>query len=411
MSNIKKTTVMRFAKYLQTVILFVLGPCLYAQAQHKWQQSTSGGYTYKYVTGDPMNARFYTLKNGLTVILSPDRSEPRISVRISVRTGSNNDPHDQTGLAHYLEHLLFKGTDKYGTLNWQREEPLLNQISKSYEEYNTVSDPKRRSEIYTRIDKTSNDAARFSIAGEYDNLMAFLGSQVTNAYTSFEETVYMEDIPSNVLDPFLLVQAERFRNPVIRLFHTELETVYEEKNRSLDNDNDKVQNAIFSTLFPTHNYGLQTTIGTVEHLKNPSIKAIKEYYKRYYVPNNIAIAMSGDIDPDDVIGKIDRYFSYMKPAPVKEYLGPVEAPVNGPFIKEVFGPSAESVSIAFRSAKSGSKDAMITELVSAILSNGKAGLVDINLNKQQKVLEASADRKSTRLNSSHERLSRMPSSA
>jgi len=96
-------------------------------------------------------------------------------------------------------------------------------------------------------------------------MMAGMGADGTNAFTSFEQTVYTEDIPANVADKFLAVQAERFRQPVLRLFHTELEAVYEEKNRGLDNDLRKVYEAMFSAIFPNNNYGKQTTIGTVEH--------------------------------------------------------------------------------------------------------------------------------------------------
>ncbi|HEX7691060.1 MAG TPA: insulinase family protein, partial [Sediminibacterium sp.] len=119
---------------------------IYGQAQKKyeWKQASSGGYTYKYVTNDPTGARFYTLKNGLTVVLSPNKKEPRIAVRIPVRAGSNTDPADHTGLAHYLEHLLFKGTDKYGTLDFAKEKPLLDKIDELYEQYNSTKDEAKR---------------------------------------------------------------------------------------------------------------------------------------------------------------------------------------------------------------------------------------------------------------------------
>src|SRR5699024_7756516 len=147
-----------------------------------------------------------------------------------------------------------------------------------------------------KIDETSGEAAKYAIANEYDKLMSGMGAQGTNAFTSFEETVYTEDIPSNVIDKYLRVQGERFRNPVFRLFHTELEAVYEEKNRSLDSDGSKVFEEIFKQLFPNHNYGKQTTIGTVEHLKNPSLIEIRNYFDNYYVPNNMGIIMAGDFD-------------------------------------------------------------------------------------------------------------------
>lgn len=365
----------------------MLGVSLAATAQDKyvWKQATSAGYTYKYVTGDPMQARFYTLANGLTVILSSNHKEPRVSVRFAVRAGSNTDPKDHTGLAHYLEHLLFKGTEKYGSLDWAKEKPFLDQIDGLYEQYNSTKDTAKRRMIYHRIDSVSGLASKYAIANEYDKMMTNIGSQGTNAHTWVEETVYEEDIPSNAMDKFLLVQAERFRDPIFRLFHTELEAVYEEKNRGLDNDGSKMQEAMMNYIFPTHNYGQQTTIGTIEHLKNPSLRAIRAYYHKYYVPNNMAVIMAGDIDPDQLIKKIDKAFAYMQQQPVALYNPAPEKPLTAPIVKDIFGPSAENMRICYRTPASGTHDAMVLDLISSILNNGKAGLLDLNLNKQQKV--------------------------
>lgn len=338
-----------------------------------------------------MKARFYTLKNGLTVILSVNKKDPRIQTLIGVRSGSNSDPKDHTGLAHYLEHLLFKGTYKYGTLDSAKESSYLARIEQLYDTYNQTTDAAARKTIYHQIDSVSGIAAKYAIANEYDKMLTAMGSQTTNAYTAVEETVYMEDIPSNAVDKFIAVQAERFRNPVFRLFHTELEAVYEEKNRGLDNDAWKVNETMLAALFPNHNYGQQTTIGTIEHLKNPSLKAIREFYDAYYVPNNMAIVMAGDFDPDYVIKKIDQRFAYMKPVPVEEYTSAPEAPIATPVVKEVFGPDAESVRIAFRMpGASDNQSAVLMTVLSQILSNGKAGLIDLNLNKKQLALGAGA---------------------
>jgi len=377
-------------KFTHLFLLLLVTVAVQAQKKYEWKQASSGGYTYKYVTNDPMNTRFYTLSNGLTVVLSPNKKEPRIAVRIPVRAGSNTDPKDHTGLAHYLEHMLFKGTDKYGSLDWSKEKPLLDQIDNLYEQYNSTTDADKRRAIYRTIDSVSGLASRYAIANEYDKMMSSIGSQQTNAHTWVEETVYEENIPSNAVDKFLAVQAERFRNPILRIFHTELEAVYEEKNRSLDNDGWKVQDAMHYLIFPTHNYGQQSTIGTIEHLKNPSLKAIREYYYKYYVPNNMAVVMAGDFNPDELIKKIDASFSYMKPKPVEEYKGPVEQPIKGPIVKELFGPSAETMRLVYRIGSADSKDADLAFITASILSNGKAGLLDLNLNKQQKVLSAGA---------------------
>ncbi|QEH40270.1 pitrilysin family protein [Chitinophaga sp. XS-30] len=360
-----------------------------AQGRYEWKEATSGGYTYRYVTGDPMQARYYTLKNGLTVIFSVNKKEPRIQTLIGIRAGSNSDPKDHTGLAHYLEHLLFKGTAQYGSLDWAKEKPYLDQIEGLYDTYNQTTDPELRKGLYRQIDSVSGLAAKYAIANEYDKMMSNMGAQGTNAHTWVEETVYEEDIPSNSIDKFLSVQAERFRDPQFRIFHTELEAVYEEKNRGLDNDGRRMYEKMLETLFPTHNYGQQSTIGTVEHLKNPSLKAIRKFYNEYYVPNNMAIIFAGDFDPDYVIRRIDEKFSYMQPKPVQEYKAPVEAPITAPIVKEVFGPDAENVNLAFRMPGAlDTKNAVMLTVISQILSNGKAGLLDLNLNKQQKVLGA-----------------------
>jgi len=361
-----------------------------AQQKFEWKEATSNGYTYKYVTNDPLHARFYTLKNGLTVILSPINKDPRIQCYVAVKAGSKTDPANNTGLAHYLEHMMFKGTDKYGTLNWAMEQPQLEKISALYEDYNHSTDPLKRKEIYHLIDSVSGVASKYSIANEYDKLMSAMGAQGTNAFTSFEQTVYTDDVPSSSINKYLAVQGERFRNPQFRIFHTELEAVYEEKNRSLDNDGSKVFEKLFAGLFKHHNYGLQTTIGTVEHLKNPSLVEIEKYYHKYYVPNNMGIIMSGDFNPDRLIKTIDKTFAYMESKPVSPYTFEKEAPITTPVVEEVVGPDAEKVTIGYRLPGIKSGDVLMASLVGQVLTNGKAGLMDLNLVKKQKMLRASA---------------------
>ncbi|MET4140605.1 insulinase family protein [Pedobacter sp. UYP1] len=370
---------------------FILaGSSLMAQVGYEWKTASSGGYTYKYVTNDPTKSRFYTLQNGLTVILSENTKEPSIEFRMAVRAGSNTDPRTSTGLAHYLEHLLFKGTDRFGTLDYAKEKPLLDKIEGLYEKYHATTDPAKRKEIYAQIDKTSGEASNYSIANEYDKMMKSIGGQSTNAHTWYEETVYNEDLPSNATDKFLALQAERFRNPVFRIFHTELEAVYEEKNRGLDNDSWKMSEKMNDLLYPAHNYGQQTTIGTIEHLKNPSLVEIRKYYNKYYVPNNMAVVLSGDFKADEMIKKVDQSFSYMKAKPFELYNPAAEKPLLKIQTADINGPSAEAVRIGYRGYAENTKESMILDLISSILANGKAGLMDINLNKQQKVLNAGA---------------------
>lgn len=373
------------------LMLFAAATLFSAQAQDfQWKEAKSGGYTYKYVTNDPTQARFYTLKNGLTVILSPTKKDPRIQAYVATKAGSKTDPSTNTGLAHYLEHMLFKGTDKYGSLDWSKEKVELDKIDVLYEQYNKTKDESQRKAIYKKIDSISGVASKFAIANEYDKMMSAMGAQGTNAWTSFEETVYTDDVPASSLDKYLAVQSERFRNPQLRIFHTELEAVYEEKNRTLDTDSRKVFETLFSTLFQNHNYGKQTTIGTVEHLKNPSLVEIRKYFNTYYVPNNMGVVMSGDFNPDEAIAKIDKAFAYMQNKPVPKYTFQPEVPFSAPVVKEIVGPDAESVAIGFRLPGNKDKDVLLADLVGSILTNGKAGLLDLNLVKKQKLLRAGA---------------------
>ncbi|MFZ4521563.1 MAG: M16 family metallopeptidase [Bacteroidales bacterium] len=348
--------------------------------------------TYKYdtVAGDPLKARIYTLKNGLKVYLTVYKDAPRIQTAIAVRTGSKNDPSDNTGLSHYLEHMMFKGTDEFGTRDFAKEKVLLDQIEGKFELYRKTQDTTKRRKIYHQIDSLSGVASTLAIANEYDKLLSVIGAKGTNAFTSFEETVYVNDIPSNKIDQWLQIEKERFQDPIFRLFHTELETVYEEKNMSLDRDDDKVFEDLFSGLFQKNTYGTQTTIGTVEHLKNPSLTSLKNYYASRYVPNNIAMVLSGDFNPDEVIKLVDATFGQLVSKPVTTYVPAIEAPITQPIVKEVFGPDAESVTIGYRLGGADTKDADLVTLCNMLLSNNSAGLMDLNLNQAQKVLEANA---------------------
>ena len=349
------------------------------------------GRDYDRVEGDPMQTRIYTLDNGLKVYLTVNRDEPRIQTYIAVRTGSKNDPAESTGLAHYLEHLMFKGTDSFGTIDYAQERPLLDSIEAQYEIYGKTTDEALRRAIYHRIDSFSYQASKFAIANEYDKLMAGIGSTGSNAFTGEDVTCYVENIPSGAVEQWAKVQADRFRNMVIRGFHTELEAVYEEYNIYLTNDGDKVSQAINGILFPHHPYGTQTTIGTQEHLKNPSLVNVKKYYHDWYVPNNIAICMSGDLDPDETLKTIERYFGdWQKSDSLPQLSFPKEEPLKEPVVKEVIGREAESVFLAWPFAGKSDASADKLEVMGEVLSNGMAGLMDLNLNKAQKVLESGA---------------------
>ena len=348
-------------------------------------------YEYKTVKGDAMQTRIYTLDNGLKVYLSVNKEKPRIQTYIAVRTGSRNDPAETTGLAHYLEHLMFKGTTNFGTSDAAKEKPFLDDITRRYEKYRLLTDPEERKKAYHEIDSVSQLAAQFNIPNEYDKLMASIGSEGTNAYTSNDVTCYVEDIPANEIDNWAKIQSDRFLNMVVRGFHTELEAVYEEYNISLASDSRKEWAAFMKKLFPTHPYGTQTTIGTQEHLKNPSIVNIMNYFNRYYVPNNVAICMAGDFNPDEVVATIEKYFGAWKPSSTLSR--PEYAPqpnLTAPADTTVVGLEAENVLLGWKFKGAADMQGDTLKVIADMLCNGKAGLFDLNLSQPMKLLSAGA---------------------
>ena len=351
--------------------------------------SACSKYKYEEVKGDLAKTRIYTLDNGLKVYLSVNKEQPRIQTYIAVRTGSKNDPSETTGLAHYLEHLMFKGTTNFGVTDAAKEAPLLDDIEQRYENYRLLKDPEERRQAYHEIDSVSQVAAQYFIPNEYDKLMSAIGSEGSNAFTSNDVTCYVENIPSNEVENWAKIQADRFQNMVIRGFHTELEAVYEEYNIYLSDDNDKLFEAMGRKLCPTHPYGMQTTIGTQEHLKNPSIRNIKQYFRKWYVPNNVAICMAGDFDPDEVIATIDKYFGqWRKGADVEQPLFPEQPVYTEPQDTTVIGLEAETLWLGWRFDRAASLQTDTLRVIESMLANGTAGLLDLDINQQMKMLSA-----------------------
>ena len=348
--------------------------------------ASANAQNYKKETfeNDPLNVIHYTLDNGLQVFLSVNKDEPRIQTYIGVRVGSKNDPAESTGLSHYLEHLMFKGTKNFGTTNWTKEQEELKKIEALYEVYSHTTDPAKRKAIYHQIDSVSYEASKYAIPNEYDKLMNLIGSQGTNAFTSDDVTVYIENIPSNEVERWVKIESERFSNAVFRLFHTELETVYEEKNMGLASDGTIAYEKMVEALFPHHPYGTQSTIGNGEHLKNPSLTNIIKHYNTYYVPNNYCISMAGDFDPDEVIRLIDKYFGKIQPRYIPDFTYVKEQPIRQVKEIEVYGIEADHLDLAFRiDAGSGSRDILLAYTTNSVLMNGSCGIIDENINQKQ----------------------------
>lgn len=337
------------------------------------------------IPGDPMAVTIYELDNGLTVYLSENHEQPRFYAEIAVRAGSKHDPAETTGLAHYLEHLLFKGTQALGTLDYEKEKPHLERITELYEQHFHETDPAKREAIYAEINKETQLSSQYAIPNELDRLYKAMGGTSLNAHTSNEETVYKVELPSNRLEQWAIIESHRFEKPVFRLFQPELEIVYEEKNRSMDNKGRIIGEAVNELLYKKHPYGQQTTLGSVEHLKKPSLVNIYNYFETYYVPNNMAICISGDINKEDTMRIVDAHFSSWQPGKVPRTRRWREKPLEGAERVVTRYPGEPYVLLAFRTASQTHRDAGALRLLDMVLSNRSAGLIDLNLVHQQRV--------------------------
>ncbi len=338
----------------------------------------------KPLPNDEMGVVIHRLPNGLTVYLSRNPGMPRISAQIAVRAGSKNDPAEATGQAHYLEHMLFKGTTRLGSLDYAKEAPHLARIKELYEK-RAKADAAGRAKIDKEIDAENIADAALTVPNELDRFYRSIGADGLNAHTSNEETVYVVDIPANRLEQWAAMEAERFAHPVFRLFPGELEAVYEEKNRSMDNAERILNEELEKQLFKKHPYGTQTTLGTIEHLKNPSLAKMQEFYDRWYVPNNMALALAGDFDPAQALAVIEKTFGAWVPKALPAaQTWPLPKP-NGEERYEVKYEDEEKVEAAWLTVPDSHPDADALIVMDMLMDNSAAGLMNLRLNQAQKV--------------------------
>lgn len=349
------------------------------------EKKDKNGDTYQYVTNDPMETRIYTLENGLKVFISPNDEESRIQTMIGIHAGSAVEPVESTGLAHYLEHMLFKGTSKIGAMNWEKEKPLLDQISALFEQHRNTTDEDQKKLIYQRIDSLSTLASQYVAPNEYSKLTSALGASGLNAATSYDFTYYRQNIPSNELERWAELESERINNVVLRLFHTELETVYEEYNRAQDNDSRQIFYAMLDNLFEHHPYK-RPVLGFPEHLKNPSMVNIHAFFDTYYVPNNMIMVLTGLVNPEEAMPVVKKYFGGEKPGQLPETAFENELPIVQPKNTEIFSPEEEKLILAYRLMGKNSDDYKYSLIIDGLLSNsGETGLFDTGLNKNGEV--------------------------
>lgn len=335
---------------------------------------------------DPMETTIHRLSNGMTVYISPAPWAPRVSAWIGVRAGSRHDPAESTGLAHYLEHMLFKGTDEIGAADVEAERPGIAKIAQLYDELGGATSDVERAKLLAAIDAETVASAKYAIPGDYDRLYAALGVVGVNAYTTDDTTVYHARVPQHQLENWAKTEAERFSDPVYRLFYPELESVYEEKNISLDDPSDIVVAELVKGVYGEHPYGSQPTLGHARHLRAPAYADMEAQFERYYRPNNMAIAIVGNVTVAQVLPTLESAFgAKLEAAALPE--PPTDRPTHKPgrTFSEVQTPGTQGINVAWPSVPKSHPDAVGLEVLRTLLVNGKSGLLEVALELPQLV--------------------------
>ena len=332
----------------------------------------------------------HRLENGLTLMISEDHEEPRFSAHIGVRAGAADDPRDATGMAHYLEHMLAnKGTTRLGTLDWAAERPHNDRIRALYDALVSTGDPARRSHTLAEIDRESTKASAHLVANELKATYGMLGARRLNAYTGVDKTVYVVDLPSNHLRKWAMLEGDRFQRPIFRSFQTEVETVCEEKNRSLDDPGRQLYQVMMAGLYGDHPYA-ESVLGRVEHLQNPSISKTEAYFRKWYVPNNMAIAIAGDVDPAEVIAQVEAHMGRLAPGDVPEPEVLVPAPLDAVQRLELVHRGSEEIRLVWRTVATTHADVPALSMADSLLDAGRTGLLNRRLNVPQIVQDSGA---------------------
>jgi len=332
---------------------------------------------YQLLNAQNLNIYSYKLENGLTVILNEDHTNPKVFGSIVCKAGGKNDPVDATGMAHYQEHMLFKGTQQIGTTDWESEKVYIDKIFELYDNLGKTIDETKRAEIQKQINDASLKANDFAIQNELSNLIKSIGGTDLNAGTGWDMTVYYNAFPPNQIEKWLELYSARFENPVFRGFQQELEVVYEEKNLYSDIFVFPLLEQYNKQFFKNHPYGQQTLVGSIDNLKNPSLTKMFDFYKTYYVPNNMALIISGDFNKDEIIPIIKEKFGDWKSSEIPENKVYTEVEFKGRELIEVNLSPIKLEFLGFRTVPQGHEDEIALQVFNSILSNSnQTGLFD-----------------------------------
>ena len=331
----------------------------------------------------PLQVQELELSNGMKVWLNVDHSQPKVFGAVVVGAGSVDCP--DTGIAHYFEHIMFKGTDELGTVDYAAEQVYLDSISMKYDELSRTTDKKQREAIQHDINQLNIKASQYAIPNEFNRLITKYGGSDLNAGTSYDFTYYHNTFSPQFIEQWCELNSHRLIHPVFRLFQGELETVYEEKNMYSDSPEAMLLEQLSSKFLAGTPYAYPI-IGSTESLKNPKLSDMKAFYEKYYVASNMGLILSGDINPETLMPVLERTFGSLERG-VKPVRAKITAPaITGqPVEKFLFPmPIIGMSAMVFRGPTDYDVDAPAMKVALALLNNGNnTGLLDELTNKNR----------------------------
>ena len=310
----------------------------------------------------------FKLKNGLSVYIWEDNTKSDVYGIVAVRAGSVNEPAEYTGLAHYLEHVMFKGTDQIGALDWAKEKPLYEQIIAKYDERAATDDPARKEAINREINELSVEEGKLSVSNEFSDLMESIGGKNLNAATGYDQTYYHNSFPAYQINKWLEISSQRFINPVFRTFQSELENVYEEYNMYQDDPGSQQRNFLFSKAFEGHPYA-RDVIGLPEHLKNPHLSRLIDFYNQWYVPENMVLILVGNVNAQQIARNIAGTFGRLPNRPLPERKTWPDLNIQGRTQHTAKVGYYPSVCLIYKGVPAGHPDEIPLEIAMSLLSN------------------------------------------
>ena len=271
----------------------------------------------------------FKLDNGMTFIVLERPRSPVASFLIHADVGGANEPDGQTGVAHYLEHLAFKGTPKIGTTDYKAEKPLLEKQDELFEQMQAAKAIAKTEEVAkfrAELDKVEAEAGQFVKRNEFGKIVEQAGGVGLNAATSTDSTMYFYSLPANKLELWMSLESERFLEPVFREFYKEKQVILEERRLRTENSPiGQMVEAFASTAFSVHPYR-RPVIGYTEDIKNLTREQVQKFFETHYIPSKLTAAVVGDVKASEVKRLAQIYFGRYKAKPAPSELEMVEPP-------------------------------------------------------------------------------------